>query len=300
MNGRNVYQKFIDIGSKIICCREKCKDVINYPLLGIIPRVFIMTTFEYLKKAIDIGESNYDTYRKFIKECYPKVIKDLKHTDKKVKVCIIGINPGHILPFEKEIYRDILNKKGIINQIDEKRCKEAFEEIHKIWLRTYFKSPSEEREKQLLKYFINTMLFVQEISPILELKDDDIILWAEVVYCESKNKDLSNETIKRCLNKYMEQVTSMFDANAFILFLGKTDFKKIEKIENIKHLKEKYRIIVIYHPSGYKKNWMKTYFVEGKLRPKHQEALELLKYTKSSNHLKKDRKNSVIYLPPPK
>ncbi len=220
---------FIGLGERIISCDDECSNV--------------------------IGRDERE------RGCIPRVLilcgLNGNCCDKKAKVGVFGINPGRSIPFEANCYKMIFDDAWKSNY-------SAFEKIHELWISEFFKG--KDKSKLLyLKYFINTKKFLLEIG----LKEDNPVLWGEIVYCERMNNNLSAETKIHCAEKFMSDVVDFIDGNLILCLGGEAyNFMKNIKIgkysgkieEVLKKLQDK-KILGIYHPSGSRVFY--KYFNEG-------------------------------------
>lgn len=216
------FEEFLDLGSKIIQCSEKkCDGVVNRKEMGIIPRVIILSTLD--------GEVSKEG---------------------KAKLGVFGINPGPNLPFENLYYKEIISKF-------EEKC--AFFEIHNTWVSEFIKNYH--RNILYCKYFTNTIHFIHEVSDCFTLNREDLILFGEIVYCQSEGeKSPPINTKLKCIEKFLNRVLE-FITGDIILCLGKESYEIMKKIKEggklngkkfpdiAKKLRNK-KILGIYHPSG--------------------------------------------------
>ncbi len=216
------HKTFLEIGSEIMFCGKKnCKGIRKDINNGVIPRVFILTSLN--------GENKLET-------------------NEKAKIGIFGINPGKHLPFENLYYKEVIKRNSHLNDVNKK----IFKEIHATWVSEIFNGNDEEK-LPYLKYFVNTKRFLSQIDDLLNLNEDDLILWGEIVYCEREDKrKLPKETILACTKEYLSQLFE-FIKSKIIICLGTESYdvmvdflakeKITEKVNNVK-------VLGIYHPSG--------------------------------------------------
>jgi len=232
----SIYEKVIELGTKIISCPSKECSAVNKNLNeGVIPRVFFIEPF--------LSESS----------------KGLKY--EKAKITILGFNPGQILPFEAVAYREVLEKHNCLTKPYELECYErVFKEIHDIWVKCFGGWKLKEIK---FPYFRNIKKLLCEISQYLEryqgIEEGDLILWAELVYCESKRRKatLPEKTVYDCVSKYLKSVLEL--SSDLIICIGQETFNYIggkllsEEGERFHGLKKALRdkvVLGFYHASG--------------------------------------------------
>jgi len=201
----DLHERVLRLGVKILRCTAICEGVVKDLDRGIIPRVLFLEPF----MAERINDSE------------------------KAKVAILGINPGIILPFEMWIYRKILDRCGCLGGSPEHECfRRAFEEIHGIWEECLGGWNLGDIKFHHLDYFRNTkkfLKFLYENGNILGIEKGDPILWAELVYCQSKRKKdteirgkapLPASTLFECTSRYLKEVLELSDRILICLGIG--------------------------------------------------------------------------------
>lgn len=241
---------FIELGSKIIYCNKKCEGIVNDNEEGIIPRLLMLST---------------------ITENQPNILEDLS-IDKRPKLGIFGLNPGRHLPFENIVYKNILCKDMSKNDI--------FKEIHNIWLEIFLDSKS-----KYMTYFKNILIFLKASKDLFHISEDDIILWGEIVYCESEidhelkdKKQIPKSTFKTCIDTYMDDVLKLIEGDILIC-MGYEAFEKMKKYLE----KSNKKVLGIYHPSG-SRGRFNEYF-EDKSELSSAVIDEIKKFLNNNEHL---------------
>lgn len=220
---------FIELGSKILYCDKSCEGIVNNREEGIIPRILMLST---------------------ITENQPMEL----FIDKRPKLGVFGLNPGHHLPFENIVYKNILCKDASKNEI--------FKEIHKLWLEIFLDS-----KNKYMTYFKNILAFLRASKDLFHISEDDTILWGEVVYCESEinhglkdKKQIPESTFKTCIGTYMDDVLKLIEGDILIC----TGYEAFEKMK--KYIEKSNKTVLgIYHPSGSRGRYnFNKYFNEDK------------------------------------
>ncbi len=192
---------------------------------------------------------------------------------RRAKVTILGINPGHILPFEAVAYQKILesalSRHGIslrkLEDYNVKACfkafKDAYQEILEAWRRCY---GSWNLVDVKIAYVRRAKHFLVELKDELNLRGGDPILWSNLVYCESAGRGAPpKKTVWTCVSKYFIELLQL--SGDVIICLGWSSFKYVKKLkkeeaktplvdvsklEMMKKLLANKSVIGIYHPSS--------------------------------------------------
>jgi hypothetical protein len=180
-----------------------------------------------------------------------------------VGIAIIGLNPGHARPMEKEFYRFAAEVRGN-KTATYKDCVRAWHALS---------SPTS-------NYYERPRLFLEGLGLANEGK-----LWAEIAFCEngrdkkagSKKNAQANKpfeaALKRCSAQYLKRILEMISNEKYILCLGKQSFKMVRgKVESDTGLKNKGLIIIgTYHPTGIMSGRFLRYFEDFKKFKKRRE-----------------------------
>jgi len=254
-SGENLYGRVIDVGSKVVFCKEKCPNVEKSLKEGVLPRVLYAEPF-----LVD----------------NPQEACRILEAAERARLIILGASPGHIMSFEKALYKQLLKYMNALEKPPEpgsERARTVFRELHRIWLEAlggwYFKCRGgnvefrgEYRRKfRFLRYVRRMKEFLAYLychgNP-LGLSRGDVIIWGELAFCQPSKKGAE---IRRAAYKCMHHLKELASHVDIVLvtptseFLddtgGKKQFKRefTEKLRSIFKGIFKAPIIGIPHPS---------------------------------------------------
>ncbi len=259
----NLYERVVKLGVRVIGCKQPCKGVTRSLEGGVIPRGLVLELFNVCP-----GQFKLEQLREF----------------KKAKVTILGINPGHILPFEAVAYQKILEsllcRHGTsleeLESCEEKRnevLRDVYREVLKAW---YSCCGSWRLNKVRVAYVRRVKHLLLELRDVLNLREGDPILWSNLAYCESSGRGIPpEETVWTCMSNYFIKILQL--SGDVIICLGRSSFKYVEglkkgeaktssldkgKLERMRELLADKSVIGIYHPSS--RGAFTKYFEDGK------------------------------------
>ena len=228
-----LYEKILEVGSQIISC-EKCLNA-KYRVTekslkeGIIPRTLFAEPF-----LVD----DYQNAR--------EILKDVDEA----RLIFLGTAPNQVLSFERVLYKQLLMHMNALNgsvKLSNEKARSVFEKLHDVWLEAlggwYFeckdgiKFREEFRRKfRFLRYIRRAKEFLAYLycygNP-LDLKENDVIIWGELIFCQLSRKGKAEEVADRCVD-HLRKLAGCAD---IVLITSSNEL--LEDADGSKKLKEK-------------------------------------------------------------
>ena len=160
-----------------------------------------------------------------VKGYYPRVFFLYPNNSCEVNVVIVGKNPGSSPPLEREFY------KALAEHRQDKIA--TYKDCLRVW-----------NACTQIEYFQRPLHLLKELG-----LPQTGILWAEVVFCESKSKRIPRAVLNRCRERFLGRILNIeiLAKGKHVLCLGKV------ALENVRELTDKmkmWKIVGVYHPTG--------------------------------------------------
>jgi len=233
MPSMKLYEKILEVGSQIISC-EKC----------------LNAKYRVVEKSLEEGVIPRTLFAEpFLVDDYQNAREILKDVDK-ARLIVLGTAPNQVLSFERVLYKQLLMHMNVLNgsvKLSNEKARSVFEKLHDVWLDAlggwYFECKDGIKFREEFRRKFRSLRYIRRVKEFLaylycygnplELKENDVIIWGELIFCQLSKKSKIEQVADKCVD-HLEKLASCVD-----IVLVTSISELLEDAGERKQLKEK-------------------------------------------------------------